>query len=220
MLARALDAGVPAAWVTGDEVYGADPGCGPSWSAEGSATCWRWPATTGWSPVATPTAPTPCSGRVPARAWQCVSAGRGAKGHRYYDWAFIRLDDGDPSPGGQAGQRWLLVRRNRKTRELAFYHCWTPRPGLPGHPGPGRRAPLDHRGALPDRQGPGRPGPASGPPLALLVPLDHPGHARPRLPGGGGLDRTDPPPATVRADPVDLQRGPAPARDTARPSRR
>jgi hypothetical protein len=66
--------------------------------------------------------------RVPARAWQCVSAGRGAKGHRWYDWAFLRLDDGDPSPGGQAGQRWLLVRRNRKTRELAFYDCWTPRP--------------------------------------------------------------------------------------------
>ena len=66
--------------------------------------------------------------RVPARAWQLVSAGRGAKGHRYYDWAFICLDGGDASPGGQAGQRWLLVRRNRKTRELAFYHCWTPGP--------------------------------------------------------------------------------------------
>jgi SRSO17 transposase len=26
MLGRALDAGTPAAWVTGDEVYGADPG--------------------------------------------------------------------------------------------------------------------------------------------------------------------------------------------------
>jgi SRSO17 transposase len=25
MLGRALDAGVPAAWVTGDKVYGADP---------------------------------------------------------------------------------------------------------------------------------------------------------------------------------------------------
>jgi hypothetical protein len=25
MLSRALDAGIPAAWVTGDEVYGADP---------------------------------------------------------------------------------------------------------------------------------------------------------------------------------------------------
>jgi hypothetical protein len=68
--------------------------------------------------------------RVPARAWQCVSAGRGAKGHRLYDWAFVRLDHGDPAPGGQAGQRWLLVRRNRTTGELAFYHCWTPRPVL------------------------------------------------------------------------------------------
>ena len=101
-------------------------GCGPSLSAEASATCWRWPATIGWSPPATPTAPTPCSGgfRHGRGSW-CPP---GAKGHRYYDWAFIRLDDGDPSPGGQAGQRWLLVRRNLKTRELAFYHCWTPRP--------------------------------------------------------------------------------------------
>jgi len=66
--------------------------------------------------------------RVPARAWQLVSAGRGANGHRLYDWAIVRLDDGDPDPGGQAGRRWLLVRRNRTTGELAFYHCWTPRP--------------------------------------------------------------------------------------------
>src|SRR5215218_8368752 len=65
--------------------------------------------------------------RVPARAWQQVSAGKGAKGHRLYDWAFIALD-ANPAPGSQAGQRWLLVRRNRRTRELAFYHCWTPRP--------------------------------------------------------------------------------------------
>ena len=67
---------------------------------------------------------------VPARAWQCVSAGHGAKGHRLYDWAFIRLDDRDPHPGGQAGQHWLLVRRNRTTGELAFYRCWTPGPVL------------------------------------------------------------------------------------------
>ena len=33
-------------------------------------------------------------------------------------------------PGSRVsdGQRWLLVRRNRKTGELAFYRCWTPRP--------------------------------------------------------------------------------------------
>jgi hypothetical protein len=59
-----------------------------------------------------------------------VSAGRGAKGHRLYDWAFVRLDDRGPHPGGQ---HWLLARRNRTTRELAFYpfyRCWTPRPVL------------------------------------------------------------------------------------------
>jgi hypothetical protein len=57
--------------------------------------------------------------RVPARAWQWVSAGRGPKGHRYDDRAFIQLDDGDPSPGGQAAQRWLLVRRWRS------WYRWT-----------------------------------------------------------------------------------------------
>ena len=128
MLTRTLDAGVPAAWVTGDEVYGADPALRAELERRGI----------GYVLAVACDHPVLAAGdtyradallrRVPARAWQCVSAGRGAKGHRYYDWAFIRLDDGDPSPGGQAGQRWLLVRRNRKTRELAFYHCWTARP--------------------------------------------------------------------------------------------
>jgi SRSO17 transposase len=55
-----------------------------------------------------------------------VRLGRqGAKGHRYYDWAFIRLDPSSPDHGGQ---HWPLVRRNRKTKELAFYRCWMPRP--------------------------------------------------------------------------------------------
>jgi SRSO17 transposase len=65
--------------------------------------------------------------RVPARAWQCVSAGRGAKGHRFYDWAFVQLDPGDHDPD-DPGRRWLLVRRNRSSGELAYYHCWTPHP--------------------------------------------------------------------------------------------
>jgi len=62
--------------------------------------------------------------RVPARAWQCVSAGTGAKGHRYYDWAFIRLDPSDPARGGQ---HWLMICRDHTTGELAYYRCWTPR---------------------------------------------------------------------------------------------
>jgi len=125
MTTRALDAGVPAAWVTGDEVYGADPtlraclearqigyvlavACdhpvlagGKAWRADGLRK------------------------QVSAQAWQCVSAGKGAKGHRYYDWAFIRLDPSDPACGGQ---HWLMIRRNHKTGELAYYRCWMPRP--------------------------------------------------------------------------------------------
>jgi hypothetical protein len=65
--------------------------------------------------------------RVPARAWQCVSAGQGAKGHRYYDWAFVRPNPGARDPS-DPGQRWLLVRRNHTTGELAYYRCRMARP--------------------------------------------------------------------------------------------
>jgi SRSO17 transposase len=128
MLARALDAGVPAAWMTGDEVYGADPRLRSELERRGigyvlAVACDHRVVAAGdtWRADA-------LLRQVPARAWQCISAGKGAKGHRYYDWAFIRLDDRDPAPGGQAGQRWLLVRRNRKTGELAFYRCFMPHP--------------------------------------------------------------------------------------------
>ena len=144
MLTRALDAGVPTAWVTGDEVYGADPGLRAELETRGI----------GYVLAVACDHPVLAAGdryradallrRVPARAWQCVSAGRGAKGHRLYDWAFVRLDDRGPHPGGQ---HWLLARCNRTTRELAFYHCWTPRrspwlpwPGSPDAAGPSRSA--------------------------------------------------------------------------------
>ena len=128
MLRRALDAGVPAGWVTGDEVYGADPGLRAELEGRGvgyvlAVACDHRVLAAGDIYRADA-----LLRRVPARAWQCVSAGQGAKGHRYYDWAFVRLDHGDPSLDDQGGQRWLLVRRNRTTGELAFYHCWTPRP--------------------------------------------------------------------------------------------
>ncbi|WP_433296161.1 IS701 family transposase [Pseudonocardia sp. CA-142604] len=40
MIARALDAGVDAWWVTGDEVYGADPRLRAELEGRGVATCW------------------------------------------------------------------------------------------------------------------------------------------------------------------------------------
>jgi hypothetical protein len=63
---------------------------------------------------------------IPARAWQQASCGTGAKGHRLYDWAFIHLDHDGPAPSGQAGRHSLMVRRNQRTGELAFYRCFTP----------------------------------------------------------------------------------------------
>jgi SRSO17 transposase len=118
-LATAMLARVPAAWVTGDEVYGADPGLRAELETRGigyvlAVACDHRLLAAGDTYRADA-----LLRRVPARAWQWVSAGRGAKGHRYYDWAFIQLDHGDPSPGGQAGQRWLLVRRWRS------WYRWT-----------------------------------------------------------------------------------------------
>jgi hypothetical protein len=58
--------------------------------------------------------------KVPKRAWQKLSAGTGAKGHRFYHWAVIDL--AEPRPGS----RQLLIRRNRTTGELAYYRSSHP----------------------------------------------------------------------------------------------
>src|SRR6266498_3336047 len=131
---------------------------------------------------------------------------------------------GVPAPGPPRPCAWRTGRpalahgppqpQDRRAGLLPLLHA----PSYPaGRPGQGRRAALDGGRALPDRQGPLWPGPASGPPLALLVPLGHPGDARPRLPGRGRRDRADPAATTVGADPVDLQRDPAPVRGPGRP---
>jgi DDE superfamily endonuclease len=195
MIARALDAGVPAAWVTGDEVYGNNPKLRAQLEARGIgyvlAVACDHPVSTGGA-----TQPADALLRhIPARAWQCLSAGKGAKGHRYYDWAFVRLDDPD-----RHGQHWLMLRRHQCTGELASYHCF-----MPPSPWPcwsGSRADAGPSRSAPDRQGPVWPGPAPGPPLAPLVPLGDPGHARPRLPGGRRRHRPRPPPTTARAGPL------------------
>jgi SRSO17 transposase len=127
MLARALDAGVPAGWVAGDEVYGNDPALRAGLEARGvgyvlAVACDH--------PVATAVGKQRADvlvARLPRRAWQRLSAGRGAKGHRFYDWAWISITGtGDDAPVG--GYRWLVVRRHRSTGELAYYRCYTTTP--------------------------------------------------------------------------------------------
>ena len=121
MIARALDAGCPAAWVTGDEVYGADTGLRADLERRQAGYVLAVAASHQVTTAAGPCQARQLAAHLPRRAWQRYSAGAGAKGHRYYDWAWLAIDPGKP------GHRWLLIRRNRHTGELAFYRCHSPR---------------------------------------------------------------------------------------------
>jgi SRSO17 transposase len=128
MLCRALDAGVPAGWVAGDEVYGANPGLRVALEARQIGYVLAVGCDHRVRAGATSQRADALLRRLPARAWQQVSCGTGAKGHRLYDWAFVRVDHDGAAPHGQASKHWLMVRRNQRTGELAFYRCFTPRP--------------------------------------------------------------------------------------------
>jgi len=126
MIARALDAGTSAAWVTADEVYGQDPKLRAELARRGLgyvlAMAKSHAVTTaiGARPVIE------LAGKLPARAWQRVSAGPGAKGPRWYDWALI--DVTDPAVTDGDGPHWLLIRRRISDGEYAFYRAHAPRP--------------------------------------------------------------------------------------------
>jgi SRSO17 transposase len=123
MIERAATAKVPFAWVAGDEVYG-DNGPLRTWLEDqhiayvlAVACDHRVPAGAGRTLRADHLA-----ARLPKRAWQQLSAGEGAKGQRWYDWAWVTITH----TGSES--RYLLIRRNRSTGELAFYRCCSPRP--------------------------------------------------------------------------------------------
>jgi len=127
MLERALAAGVPAAWVTGDEVYGGDRRL-RVWLEERDLphvlavkrTEPLWVAT-GRGPAQASAADLVAA--APAGAWRQLSAGDGAKGPRLYDWARVALRPlADPGTG-----YWLLARRSlADPTEVAHYVCSGP----------------------------------------------------------------------------------------------
>ncbi len=126
MITRALDAGTPAGWVAGDEVYGQDPQLRAELARRGLGYVL---AIRKSDLVLTPAGPFPAvelARRLPARAWQRLSAGPGAKGPRWYDWALIEA--ADPAAAEGQGPHWLLIRRRISDGELAFYRAHTPRP--------------------------------------------------------------------------------------------
>jgi SRSO17 transposase len=130
MLGRALDAGVPAAWVTADEAYGQDY----------KFRCWLEQRRIGYV-VAVPCSQTVpgststsradvLAAHAPDQAWKRRSCGSGAKGPRLFGWAVASLPcHEDTTPPGWS--RWLLVRRSlarnaKGEHELAYYLCFAP----------------------------------------------------------------------------------------------
>jgi SRSO17 transposase len=127
MIVRALEAGTPARWAAGDEVYGADPGLRKELVRRRVgyvlAVAKDHPIRTG---IGIRRADE-LARRLPKQAWQRRSAGKGAKGERFYDWALVDTVDPTADPD-RTGCHWLLLRRHRRTGELAFYRAYSPTP--------------------------------------------------------------------------------------------
>ncbi|EOY45988.1 transposase [Streptomyces lividans 1326] len=122
MIGRFLDAGHRADWVTGDEVYGGNPRLRTVLEERGVGFVLAVASSAGVITGAGKFRADALAAKVPKRAWQRLSAGAGAKGHRFYDWAVIDLADSGPN------HHQLLIRRNRTTGERAYYRCSSPAP--------------------------------------------------------------------------------------------
>lgn len=123
MIARALDAGVPAAWVAGDEVYGADPQLRNDLQQRAIGYVLAVASNHRVTTASGTSTATELAAKLSGRDWHRRSCGAGAKGQRTYLWAWIELTVAD-APGCHR----LLVRRNPRSGELAFYRAYAPRP--------------------------------------------------------------------------------------------
>jgi SRSO17 transposase len=133
MIARAIAAGVPFAWVAGDSVYGvgaletqlrrAGKGYVLGVNADSQFNSWIG------KPAVAGTAAAIAQG-LDTAAWQRLSAGAGTKGPRFYDWAYLELADleADEYRSGAVGvwTRGLLIRRNISDGEQAYFSTWCP----------------------------------------------------------------------------------------------
>jgi hypothetical protein len=129
MITAAVDAGVPAGWAAADEAYGNSSVFRTHLRHHrlgyvlAVSRSYLIPLDGGKTRVRADRV----AAELPASAWQRRSAGAGSKGPRFYAWAWLGdvCTDADPDDGGHHS---LFIRRNTTTGELAFYHCWAPRP--------------------------------------------------------------------------------------------
>ncbi|GCE09163.1 hypothetical protein KDAU_64920 [Dictyobacter aurantiacus] len=126
MLWRTLDAGLPAAWVTGDTVYGSAQSLRAGLEARKQAyalavTCKEQVEVQGTCKRVDQVAHD-----IAREDWQVLSAGTGSKGPRLFAWARIEL----AAPEISGWQRWLLIRRSldegTKPAEMAYVLVFAP----------------------------------------------------------------------------------------------
>jgi len=111
--------GIHLDFACGDGVYGRCTQLREYLGSRGRLTCCGfrrtstspWPAASG-SPASR--LQLRCSSR---RGWEVRSAGTGAKGQRWYAWAWLST---------ASSRHYLLIRRHLTTGELAFHYCFVP----------------------------------------------------------------------------------------------
>jgi SRSO17 transposase len=126
LVLRALDSGLPVAWVTGDEVYGGD------YHLRVALEERRQPyALTVSAKQAVVVGFTQHQARIlvaaqPAGAWERRRCGDGSKGPRFYDWLALPVNH----PYDTQWQRWLVARRGLAApddpRSVAYFLVFAP----------------------------------------------------------------------------------------------
>jgi SRSO17 transposase len=117
MLERAFAAGVQAAWVTGDSVYGCD-GKLRRWLEDRGQRYVLGVRSDQYVRVGSyRVAVAELVANLPAGSWRRIKVGDGSKGPRRYDWAWLPTDDAR-RPGWRV---WALARRDPERPEEVFY---------------------------------------------------------------------------------------------------
>ncbi len=122
MLARAFAAAVPARWVVGDCIYGAEDL--RHWlEAQEQAYLFAVTSTHAVWEQGEQIGVADLLARHPELGWVRWSAGEGSQGPRRYDWAWIRL----PYTSAAGMAHWLLIRRSLNLpEEYAYYRVYGP----------------------------------------------------------------------------------------------
>ena len=126
LILRALESGLPVAWVTGDEVYGTDYRLRVALEERAQPYALTVSAkhaiAAGWQQRQA----RDLVAAEPASAWERHSCGDGSKGPRLYDWLRLPINH----PYDERWQRWLVARRGLTNpddpRSIAYFLVFAP----------------------------------------------------------------------------------------------